>query len=112
LLYQFNEARTLGAGISAFPLVFHGFKAAAEAMHSRLEGGRGRTKYWGQSSPLSRRKLSFSFLPSFLPPLLPSFLLFLGLHPGHMEIPRLGVKLELQPPAYITATAMPDLSHI
>ena len=32
----------------------------------------------------------------------------LGLHPGHMEVPRLGVKLELQLPAYTTATAMQD----
>ena len=30
----------------------------------------------------------------------------------HMEIPRLGVKLELQLPVYTTAAAMPDLSHI
>ena len=37
---------------------------------------------------------------------------FLGLHPQHMESPRLGVKLELQPLAYATATATPDLSHI
>ena len=29
-----------------------------------------------------------------------------------MEVPRLGVQLELQPPAYATTTAMPDLSHI
>ena len=29
-----------------------------------------------------------------------------------MEVPRLGVELELQLPAYATATAMPDLSHI
>ena len=33
---------------------------------------------------------------------------FLGLHPRHMEIPRPGVKLELQLPAYTTATATPD----
>ena len=30
---------------------------------------------------------------------------FLGPHPWHMEIPRLGVELELQPPAYTIATA-------
>ena len=30
----------------------------------------------------------------------------------HMEIPRLGVKLELQLLVYTTAAAMPDLSHI
>ena len=29
-----------------------------------------------------------------------------------MEVPRLGVKSELQLPAYTTATATPDLSHI
>ena len=29
-----------------------------------------------------------------------------------MEVPRLGVKWELQVPAYTTATATPDLSHI
>ena len=30
----------------------------------------------------------------------------------HMEVPRLRVKLDLQLPAYATATATPDLSHI
>ena len=29
-----------------------------------------------------------------------------------MEVPRLGVELELQLPAYATATAMPDLSQV
>ena len=29
-----------------------------------------------------------------------------------MEVPRLGVQSELQPPAYTTATAMQDLSRI
>ena len=40
------------------------------------------------------------------------FFLFLGLHPGHMEVPSLGVESELQPPAYTTATATWDLSCI
>ena len=35
-------------------------------------------------------------------------LVFLGPHPQHMEVLRLGVKLELQLQAYITATATPD----
>ena len=35
---------------------------------------------------------------------------FLGPHLQHMEVPRLGVKLELQLPAY--ATAMPDPSLV
>ena len=32
--------------------------------------------------------------------------------PKHMEIPRPGVESELQLPAYTTATATPDPSHI
>ena len=46
---------------------------------------------------------SFSFLFFF-------FFSFLGPHPWHTEIPRLGVELELQLPAYTTATWAP--SHI
>ena len=37
---------------------------------------------------------------------------FLGLHLWHVEVPRLGVKSELQMLAYATATAMQDLSHV
>ena len=33
---------------------------------------------------------------------------FLGSYLGHMEVPGLGVELELQPPAYSTATATWD----
>ena len=40
------------------------------------------------------------------------FICFLGLHPLHIEVPRLGVKLELQQPAYTTATAMLDPCHV
>ena len=36
------------------------------------------------------------------------FLPFLDLLPRHMEVPRLGVELQLQPPAYATATATLD----
>ena len=36
---------------------------------------------------------------------------FLGLHLRHMEVPRLGVKSELQLPAYATSTATRDLSR-
>ena len=43
----------------------------------------------------------FSFLSFF------SFV-FLGPHPQHMEVPRLGVKWELQLSAYTAATARPD----
>ena len=41
-----------------------------------------------------------------------SLLCFLGQHPQHMEIPALGVIMELQLPAYTTATAMLDSSHV
>ena len=44
------------------------------------------------------------FLPSFF-----FFFFFSGLH---MEVPGLGVKLELEPLAYTTATATQNLSHI
>ena len=37
--------------------------------------------------------------------------LFFGLPPWDMEVPRLGVELELQPLAYTTATAALDPSH-
>ena len=37
---------------------------------------------------------------------------FLGMHPQYMEVPRLGVKPELQPPAYTIDTSTPDPSHI
>ena len=43
--------------------------------------------------------------------LLPLFSFFFsGPHPQHMEVSRLGVKSELQLPAYATARAMPDPS--
>ena len=41
-----------------------------------------------------------------------SFLVFLGPHSWHREVPRLGVESELQLLAYSTATATWDLSHI
>ena len=40
------------------------------------------------------------------------FLVFLGPHLRHMEVPRLGVQSKLQLLAYATATAIPDLSHV
>ena len=40
------------------------------------------------------------------------FFCFLGSHPWHVEIPRLGVESELQLPAYTTATAKLHPSHI
>ena len=40
------------------------------------------------------------------------FFCFLGLHLGHMEVPRLRVWSGLQPLAYATATPTPDLSCV
>ena len=40
------------------------------------------------------------------------FFVFFRLHLRHMEVPRLGVESELQPPAYTTATATWYLSRV
>ena len=45
-------------------------------------------------------------------PFLFFFFSFLGLYLQHMEVPGLGVQLELQLLAYTTVTKTPDLSHI
>ena len=56
-------------------------------------------------------KISCSFL--ILKIIWVSFLFsFLGSHLQHMEVYRVGVKLELQLPVYATATATPDPSHV
>ena len=47
----------------------------------------------------------FSFLFFF-------FFFFFGPQVQHMEVPRLGVELELQLLAYTAAIAMPDTSHV
>ena len=54
--------------------------------------------------PLSHNSSSHIFIFTFY-----FYFLILGLHPWHTEIPRLGVELELQLPAYIAATATQDL---
>ena len=57
--------------------------------------------------------INLYFIPSlFFFPFLIFFFFFLGPHPWHMEVPRLGAELELQLPACTTATARWDLSHI
>ena len=40
------------------------------------------------------------------------FFVYLGPHPQHMEVPRLGVESELQLPACTIATATRDLGHV
>ena len=40
------------------------------------------------------------------------FLFLLEPHLWHMDAPRTGVELELQLPAYTTATVTPDPSHV
>ena len=63
-------------------------------------------------------KITFSlFLSSISPCSLILFFffwsfVFLGLHPRHMEVPRLGVESELLPPAYTTATATLDPKRV
>ena len=78
----------------------------------------------GRRAPACMRKGEGQFTPGF--PLLPFqasackcfpkkiffFVVLLGLHSQDMEVARLGVKLELWLPAYATATARPNLSHV
>ena len=40
------------------------------------------------------------------------FFVFLGPHPQHMEVPKLGAELELKPLAYTTASATPEPNRI
>ena len=55
----------------------------------------------------------FCFFLSFFLFFFPSvFCLFLGPHPRHMKVPRLGVQSELQPPAYRTASATRAASDV
>ena len=61
-----------------------------------------------QQNSAKRKSSCFPPLFFFLFP----FFVFLGPHLQHMEVPRLGVELELQLLAYTTATAKPDPSHI
>ena len=51
------------------------------------------------SGAISAYSFSFSFC-------------ILGLYPQHVEVPRLGVESELQPPAYTTVTVTQDPSHV
>ena len=60
--------------------------------------------------PIFSSFFDFNFTFFFLKLLEITF--FLGPRPQHMEIPRLGVYSELQLPAYATATATLDPSHI
>ena len=76
--------------------------------HPQVSSGIEPTSSWilvGFVSPAPQWELLYWFLLLLL-----SF--FLGPHPQHMEVPRLGVESELQLLAYTTATAMPDPSHI
>ena len=40
------------------------------------------------------------------------FFFYIGPHPQHLEVPRLGVKIDLHLPAYATSTAMQDPSRV
>ena len=65
-------------------------------------------RFWdtlGTHLELQHTQFFFFFLFFF-------FFVFLELHQWHMEVPRLGVELELWPLVYATATATRDLSRI
>ena len=66
--------------------------------------------------PLAEAPLVESLFPS-LTAFVPFYFIFyfcvsLGPHVQHMEVPKLGVELELQLPTYTTATAMWDPSGV
>ena len=65
----------------------------------------------GLGTPLNKHFSRASSVPSWGYFVLFCFV-FLGPHPQHMEVPRLGVELEVQLPVYTSATAMPDLSRV
>ena len=70
----------------------------------------GRLKSFCQQLLIMRRVELDFFLSFFLVFFFLVYFFSSGLYPQYMEVPRLGVELELQPPAYTTATAMPDPS--
>ena len=55
---------------------------------------------------------SFTLSSESYPMIVNENVFFLGLHLQHMEVPRPGGNPELERPAYTTATAMQDPSHI
>ena len=69
-------------------------------------------KEWGKFSLSTYCIQALVYLLSYLFIYLFLSFVFLGLYLRHMELPRLGVESELQPPAYITATATWNLSHV
>ena len=77
---------------------------ASQGFHSKTP----ETIQWNIIQPEKRMKQYLYFIYLFVCLLA----CFLGLHPRHMEVPRLGAEWELQLPAYATATATPDPSHI
>ena len=62
--------------------------------------------YWGTTGLPSSLLFNFILIKTFF------FFVFLWPYPWHMEVPRLGVKSELQLLAYTTATVMWNPSHI
>ena len=72
--------------------------------------------FWGHFPSLAllpdAHFLIFFLFILYPPPRAPLYFCFLGLHVWHMEVPRLGVKSELQLPICTTATATRDLTHI
>ena len=67
-----------------------------------------------QFSPLLNKTTAILLMILPVASLTNTFFFFLGPHPWYIEVPRLGVELELQLqlPAYMAATAMWDPSHM
>ena len=79
-----------------------------------LEGPVGAgTRAWGVGPRVSASPYQTSIFPLFFFFFFTlAFCLFWGRFPRHMEVPRLGVQSELQPPAYARSRATWDPSHV
>ena len=83
-------------------------KLGKEGRKKRRRGGREERKF-NISSKQKKHTLKLQLVAFFF---FFFFFVFLGPQLRHMDVPRLGVESELQLLAYVTATAVWDLSHV
>ena len=113
---HFHSALSNGRGLQAVLFLDECWKHASgiittcTPLNSRSCSYTCRDRLWSRKAVLVSWFLSE--FPSRQTPERGEFFFFFLLHPRHMEVPRLGVNLELQLPAYATATTMQDPSHI
>ena len=117
-MLRLEHKASFGRATSAESDARHTLPMLITATHQSKEQEQGREDQGSEcighhrGRPLLR--LAEQMLPKEDTPKIFYFFIFclLGSHPGHMDVPGLGVKLELQLPAYTTATTMLDLSRV